>query len=110
MITSKKLRLLLYVFLCLFFLGTQNLKLNAQSKKPNIVLILGDDIGFKTLDIDEGKTYSTPNLDALAQHGMNFTECHSTPLCSPSRFILLTGKYNFRNYINWVVWIFPNPT
>src|SRR6185295_1797504 len=48
-----------------------------------------------------GRSYSTPNLDKLAQDGMRFTQCRSSPLCSPSRFMLLTGKYNFRNYTTW---------
>ena len=76
-------------------------KIEAQTQKPNIILILGDDIGYKALTVNGGKSYSTPNLDSMAHNGMNFTQCHASPLCSPSRFLLLTGKYNFRNYTKW---------
>jgi arylsulfatase A len=75
----------------------------AQIKKPNIIFILGDDVGYKSLSCDGGNLYSTPNIDKLAKKGMRFTGCHATPLCSPSRFLLLTGKYNFRNYYQWGV-------
>ena len=73
----------------------------AQNQKPNIILILADDVGFKIPNINGGKSYSTPNIDALAKTGMNFTQCHASPICCPSRFLLLTGKYNFRNYTKW---------
>lgn len=74
--------------------------LHAQNNKPNIILILADDIGYKALGCNGGNLYSTPNIDTLAQNGMRFTQCHSSPLCSPSRYAILTGKYNFRNYTN----------
>lgn len=73
---------------------------NAQNK-PNVIFILADDVGYNLLSVNGSKTYSTPNLDSMARHGMNFTHCESTPLCSPSRCMLLTGKYNFRNYSDW---------
>jgi arylsulfatase A len=76
---------------------------DAQSQKPNVIFILGDDIGFYTPTVNGGTSYSTPNLDTLAKQGINFRHCHSTPLCSPSRVMLLTGKYNFRNYVRWGV-------
>jgi arylsulfatase A len=69
--------------------------------KPNIILILADDYGYEVPAFDGGQSYQTPNLDQMAQHGLRFTQCHSTALCSPSRFMLLTGKYNFRNYTAW---------
>ena len=91
-------------FLCvitalLLFLPAR--RADAQTQRPNIILILGDDIGYKTLTCNGGTSYATPNLDTLAQQGMRFTQCHASPLCSPSRFMLLTGKYNFRNYTKW---------
>ena len=88
-------------FLCLVFLF--NYSSTAQTQKPNIIFILGDDIGYKTVTVNGGKSYSTPNLDSIAHNGMNFTQCHASPMCSPSRFMLLTGKYNFRNYTQWGV-------
>jgi len=74
----------------------------ATAAKPNIIIILADDLGFETLkcyggaDFKNLGTVRTPNLDAMAGNGMRFTHCFSTPVCSPARAELLTGKYNFR--------------
>jgi len=73
----------------------------STATKKNIIIILEDDIGYEIPAIDGGKSYPTPNIDKLAQDGMRFTQCRSAALCSPSRFMLLTGKYNFRNYTIW---------
>lgn len=73
----------------------------AQSQRPNIIFILADDVGYSGLTINGSNSYSTPKLDSMARHGMNFTHCEASPVCSPSRSILLTGKYNFRNYNYW---------
>lgn len=69
--------------------------------RPNIVLILGDDIGYEIPTVNGGQSYATPNIDLMARAGMRFTQCYASPLCSPSRFMFLTGKYNFRNYTTW---------
>lgn len=66
-------------------------------KRPNIVLILADDIGVETLGVYGGE-HATPNLDALANKGVRFDQAHATPLCTPSRVRLLTGRNSFRNY------------
>src|SRR5690242_9719416 len=66
--------------------------------KPNIILILGDDIGYEVPGYTGGESWSTPNIDQMAAQGLQFTRCFGSPMCAPSRFMLLTGKYNFRNY------------
>ena len=65
---------------------------------------MADDMGYETLSINGGLSYGTPNLDSLAQHGMRVTHAFSTPLCTPSRVQLMTGKYNFRNGSTTFVW------
>lgn len=65
---------------------------------PNIIIVLGDDVGYEIPNYTGGESYETPNIDRLANSGMQFTRCVGTPLCTPSRFELLTGKYNLRNY------------
>ncbi len=70
----------------------------AVSSQPNIILVLGDDIGYEVPAYTGGQSYATPNLDAIARQGMQFTKCYGMPKCSPSRFELMTGKYNNRNY------------
>lgn len=69
--------------------------------RPNIVLILADDLGFECLGINGGESYATPRLDQMAAEGVRFTRCHSTPLCTPSRVELMTGRYSFRNYVRF---------
>ncbi len=82
----------------------------ASTSKPNIILILADDIGYEVPTVDGGESYETPNIDKLAADGKLFTQCHTSPTCSPSRFMLLTGKYNFRNYTMWGVMSTDNRT
>jgi arylsulfatase A-like enzyme len=62
---------------------------------------MADDMGYETLGVYGGSSYKTPNLDQLANDGMRFDHCYSTPLCTPSRVQIMTGKYNFRNYIGF---------
>jgi arylsulfatase A len=90
-----------YYAVILFLLFNLMNEAKAQDRQPNIILILADDIGYQTLGVNGGKSYSTPNIDNMAHSGMNFTQCQASPLCSPSRCMLLTGKYNFRNYTKW---------
>lgn len=71
-----------------------------QTRKPNVLLILADDLGFETINCYGGTSYKTPEIDALAKSGKRFTHCYATPLCSPSRVELMTGRYGFRT--SWV--------
>ena len=72
-----------------------------MSKKPNIILILSDDLGYETLGCYGGTSYKTPVLDNLATTGAMFNNAHVQPLCTPTRVQLMSGKYNFRNYIGF---------
>lgn len=67
-------------------------------RRPNIVFIMADDIGFECYGAYGSKTYQTPRFDQLAKEGALFSHAYSQPLCTPSRVKLMTGKYNFRNY------------
>ncbi|MEM9773364.1 MAG: arylsulfatase [Chloroflexota bacterium] len=66
---------------------------NQQSEAPNIVLILVDDASFTDLGAFGGEA-QTPNIDAIAEQGMIFSNFHASPLCAPSRAMLLTGLDN----------------
>src|SRR6187455_937332 len=68
----------------------------ASEGKPNVILILADDLGAECLNSYGGTSYKTPNLTALAKSGLQFQNCFATPLCSPSRVELMTGRYGFR--------------
>lgn len=71
----------------------------AAATKPNIVVILADDLGFGDVQVNNpqrGKI-PTPNIDRIAIQGMRFTDGHSSSgVCSPSRYALLTGRYHWR--------------
>ena len=62
----------------------------AAQKKPNIVIIMADDLGFSDLGC-YGSEINTPNLDALAKEGLRFTQFYNTAKCHSSRVSLLTG-------------------
>lgn len=70
----------------------------AQGERPNIVLIMADDLGFECIAANGGTSYQTPYLDSMAAAGIRFENCHSQPLCTPSRVQIMTGQYNVRNY------------
>ena len=67
-------------------------------RKKNIILILADDLGYECLSCYGGKSYNTPNLNAMAASGTRFTHAYTLPLCTPTRVQIMTGKYNFRNW------------
>ena len=71
---------------------------HSRNDKPNIVLIMADDLGYECLGCYGSTSYQTPALDELARTGMRFDHCYSQPLCTPSRVQIMTGQYNFRNY------------
>ena len=64
----------------------------AKSPRPNIILILADDLGWSDIG-PYGSEIATPNLDRLASGGLRFTQFHNTSKCFPSRAALLTGLY-----------------
>jgi arylsulfatase A len=63
--------------------------------KPNIIMILSDDVGIGDVGCSGGP-FKTPQIDTLAKGGTRFEYCYATPLCGPSRCQLLTGRYPFR--------------
>lgn len=70
-------------------------------ERPNILLIMADDLGIEGLSCYGGESYQTPHLDRLAASGLRFTHAYSQPLCTPTRVQLLTGRYNHRNWLSF---------
>ncbi len=68
-------------------------------RKPNVIVIMADDIGHTCYGAYGSKRYKTPRLDALAKDGVRFTHAYAQPLCTPSRIKIMTGKSNARNYL-----------
>jgi arylsulfatase A len=75
----------------------------AQSKplRPNLILIVADDLGYECIGANGGTSYKTPVLDRLAATGVRFDHCYAQPLCTPTRLQLMTGLYNVRNYVDF---------
>jgi arylsulfatase A-like enzyme len=86
----------------------------AEPSRPNIVVILADDLGFGDFGAYGARFGTpspapTPNLDALAAEGLMFTQAHSANgVCTPSRYGLLTGKYNWRTFVD-ISWGYAAP-
>ncbi len=89
---------ILFLF-ALSFCFWSTLSAGENKAKPNVVIVLADDLGFGDMQAnnkDRGKI-PTPNMDKLAAEGVRFTDAHSSSgCCSPSRYTLLTGRYHWR--------------
>lgn len=79
---------------------------NAQQnkQKPNVIVILADDLGWADLSSYGSTFYETPNLDQLASNGIRFTQAYATcPVCSPTRASMMTGKYAVKTGVtDWI--------
>jgi arylsulfatase A len=71
---------------------------DSEKQKPNIVLLMADDMGYECLSANGSLSHNTPVLDKLGKEGIRFNYAISQPLCTPSRVKIMTGKYNYRNY------------
>jgi len=82
-----------YLLAVLVFAGcSSNTKEELKQTKPNIVIILADDLGYSDIGCYGGEIH-TPNLDGLAAEGVRFSQFHNASKCCPTRASLLTGKY-----------------
>jgi len=92
--------LLITLALLLFGLSYSLPRATAESaERPNIVLIMADDLGVEGLNCYGGASYRTPRLDRLAAEGLRFTHAYAQPLCTNTRIQLMTGLYNHRNWL-----------
>ncbi|MFO0817114.1 MAG: arylsulfatase [Pirellulales bacterium] len=90
----------LFLASCLGGLLGDRLATSAErATRPNIIVILADDLGYGDVQSFHSKgKISTPHLDRLAAAGMRFTDAHSSSsVCTPTRYALLTGRYNWRS-------------
>ena len=90
-----------FVLTLLLSLSTAGTGARPASEKPNIILIMADDVSWEAFSCYGAEDYQTPNIDRLAANGIRFRHCYSTPICTPSRVKLMTGQYNFRNYTHF---------
>lgn len=80
----------------------------AEERRPNIIMILADDLGNADLGY-RGSDIKTPNIDQLAKSGVRLESFHGMPVCTPARAALMTGRYPMRYGLQTLV-IFPNHT
>ena len=77
--------------------AAQGREKSASDRRPNIVLIMADDLGYGDVSCYGAAAINTPNIDRLAREGLRFTSGHSSAsTCTPTRFSLLTGQFAFR--------------
>ncbi len=91
----KKIILLSAFLLVLLSCSTKS----KEAPKPNIIYILTDDLGYGDISsYNENSKIQTPNIDKLTAEGMQFTDAHtSSSVCTPTRYSILTGRYNWRS-------------
>ena len=90
---------LLTCLIVLLMIGSSATKSYADVRRPNILFILADDLGYGDVRcLNPNGKIPTLNLDRLAANGMIFTDAHgSSSVCTPSRYSILTGRYNWRS-------------
>ena len=76
--------------------GLKSVAADAKPERPNIIFILADDLGIANVGCYGADKFKTPNIDSLAHGGVRYTHAYVTPLCGPSRALVLTGRYGFR--------------
>ena len=75
----------------------------AAARKPNILYIVADDLGWKDVGFNGAREIKTPNIDALAAGGAKFAQFYVQPMCTPTRAALMTGRYPFRYGLQTIV-------
>ena len=74
---------------------------DVAGSRPNIVFMMSDDMGWAEPGFNGGDKALTPNIDKLASEGMRLTQYYTHSVCAPSRGALMTGRYAFRNWMDW---------
>ena len=101
----RKLLILTLSWCALFVVGCSTTsRVDSSQRPPNILVILADDLGYGDVSCYNPQAkVATPNLDALAQQGMRFTDAHSAAtVCTPTRYSLMTGRMCFRTGFRYV--------
>ena len=76
--------------------GTDAAPTSGRARRPNVILIMADDLSAREIGCYGHASHKTPALDEMARTGVMFETCWATPICSPSRAMIMTGRYGFR--------------
>jgi arylsulfatase A-like enzyme len=92
------------VLCAFFFLVFANAAFAQSARKPNVIFILVDDMGYADLSSFGSKDIRTPNIDRLAKEGVKFMQMYSNgPVCTPTRAAFITGRYQQRVGLEWAI-------
>ncbi len=101
---------LLFLTICISCSEVREKENSGESRQPNIVFILADDLGYNEVGFNRGGSSLTPNIDALRNSGLSLTQFYVHAVCGPSRAAFLTGRYPFRNWTDWRTEDFGKPS
>lgn len=90
-----------FAFVFCFLLSSFGLATSLFAAQPNIVFIMADDLGWADPGFNGGDARLTPNIDKFAKQGTRFTQFYMTPVCATTRAALMTGRYPFRQWMDW---------
>src|SRR5262245_19840109 len=86
-----------FACIALAYLGVPTLHAQPKGKKPDVVVIVADDLGWADVGVNGCKDVPTPHIDSIARNGVRCTNGYvSCPVCSPTRAGLMTGRYQQR--------------
>ena len=91
-----KINYLNYLLICVFICLQASCTKSNENQRPNIILILTDDQGWGDLSINGNKDINTPNIDKISMEGVRFDRFFVSPVCSPTRAEILTGRHHVR--------------
>ncbi|XP_047351352.1 arylsulfatase J isoform X2 [Vespa velutina] len=92
-----RLRVIVQCFSFIFLIFARLVNNVSSTNRPNIIFILADDLGWNDVGFHGSGQIPTPNIDALAYSGLLLDKYYVTPICTPSRSALMTGKYPIHN-------------
>jgi arylsulfatase len=76
----------------------------AAATKPNVVIVMPDDVGYGDFSVNGSPVVRTPNVDAFARQSVRFTDFHVSPTCAPTRAAMMTGRHEFRSGVTHTVY------
>src|SRR5690349_24935783 len=76
----------------------------AEATRPNIIIIMPDDIGYGDFGCLGNPIIRTPSIDALSRQSVRFTDFHVSPTCAPTRAALMTGRHEFKNGVTHTIY------